>query len=253
MTVAPFDFAAHARRLTSQSGEDGILAAIFDAVGETDRRAVEVACGGNGGNAGGLIIERSFSGLLVDGDAALVERAARRFARYPVRVMRAWVTRESIDALLAEHGITGEIDYFGLDLDGNDYWVWEAMTAVRPRVVVTEYNAALGPDRAVTIAYNPAHRWRKGKGPKVIYWGASLPALASLGARKGYRLIAVEPNGVNAFWLREDVAPQIPGLDPREAWQPTFVERFMARAAEIGDEEIVAYFAHHGLPLVDVS
>ncbi len=43
------------------------------------------------------------------------------------------------------------------------------------------------------------------------YHGASLAALVHLGRRKGYRLIATER--INAFFLRNDVAPQIQEID----------------------------------------
>ena len=65
-----------------------------------------------------------------------------------------WVTRDNINELIASHGFGGEVDLFSLDLDGVDYWIWEAMTACSPRVVILEYNSMFGADRAVTVPYD---------------------------------------------------------------------------------------------------
>ncbi len=45
-----------------------------------------------------------------------------------------------------------------------------------------------------------------------------------MSARKGYRLVAVEPAGVNAFFLRHDVATHIPACDPARAYR--LLEKF---------------------------
>ena len=44
----------------------------------------------------------------------------------------AFITRENIDNLLSDSGFNGEIGLLSIDLDGNDYWVWEAIQTVRP-------------------------------------------------------------------------------------------------------------------------
>jgi hypothetical protein len=125
----------------SQNGEDGILLALFGVIGADERRFAELGCGTNGGNSGFLAYELGWSGLMVDADETCV--AACRHLQPPSRVdvVQAWITREGVNDLLTEHGIEGEIDLLSIDIDGNDYWIWEAITVVTPRVVVIEYNA----------------------------------------------------------------------------------------------------------------
>ena len=92
-----------------------------------------------------------------------------------------------------------------VDIDGNDYWVWKAITAIEPRVVVIEYNASLGYDKSLTIKYNPNFDRHK-KHPSGWYHGASLAALTKLANSKGYILVGCESNGLNAFFVRKEIA-----------------------------------------------
>ena len=189
-------------RLSSQNQEDGLTIALLNEVGATSCRFVEIGSGLSGGNSGFLARECGWSGLMVDGHAAHMVQVGRRFPT--AKAVAAWVTRENINDLITANDCAGEVDLFSLDLDGCDYWIWEAMTVCSPRIVILEYNSMFGPDRAVTIPYDPKfdrHRHH------TAYYGASLAALTRLSARNGYRLLAVDPNGLNPFFLRNDRDP----------------------------------------------
>ena len=230
-------------RLSSQNQEDGLTLALLNEVGASCHRFVEIGSGLSGGNSGFLARECGWSGLMVDGHADHMAQVGRRFPT--VKAVAAWVTRENINDLITGNGCTGEVDLFSLDLDGNDYWIWEAMTACSPRIVILEYNSMFGPDRAVTIPYDPKfdrHRHH------TAYYGASLTALTRLSARKGYRLVAVEPNGVNAFFLRNDLAPHVPACDPARAYR--LLEKYDVLMQQGND--VYRYIEQSGLTLVDV-
>jgi hypothetical protein len=127
----------------------------------------------------------------------LVVAVRDRFPRDRATVECAWVTREGINELLAEAGATGEIDLLSIHIDGNDYWIWEAIDHVSPRIVIIETNPAFGGERAVVVPYDPNFdRHRR----KTIYFGASLAALAALADRQGYRLVATEPSGAECLF-----------------------------------------------------
>src|SRR4030095_10548205 len=181
----PERLTAHRFRLSSQNQEDGLTLALLSEVGVGERRFIEIGSGLSGGNSGFLARECGWSGLMVDGHADHMAQVARRFPT--VTAVPAWVTRDNINDLIAAHGGAGEPDLFSLDLDGNDYWIWEAMTACSPRVVILEYNSMFGARRSVTVPYDPKfdrHRFHS------MYYGASFTALARLSGRKGYRLVA---------------------------------------------------------------
>jgi hypothetical protein len=196
-------------RLLSQNQEDGILWSLFQQIGTTTKTFVELGSGATGGNAAMLAGEFGWTGLLVEGDQGKVEYAGRRFPR--ATAVCAWITPETVNDLLTQHGYTGEVDLLSVDVDGVDYWVWQAITVCSARLVMLEYNSMFGPDRAVTVPYDPKFNRRD---HRFCYYGASLAAMTQLSASKGYRLVAVEPTGVNAFFLRNDVAPEIPACDP---------------------------------------
>jgi hypothetical protein len=129
----------------------------------------------------------------------------------------ALVDRENVNALAAELGVPRELDLLGIDIDGNDFHVWEALDAVAPRVVVIEYNPKLPPPTRWVMHYDPRHVWDGSD-----QYGASLAALAALGQRKGYRLAACNITGSNAFFVREDLAGgKFPAAtDPAYYYQP---------------------------------
>lgn len=102
------------------------------------------------------------------------------------------------------YGHHGEIDLLSIDMDGNDYWVWKAISEIEPRVVIIEYNAALGAEKSRTIPYNPEFVRHSGS----LYHGASLRALTNLAQDKGYCLIGCEGSGINAFFLRQDITQE---------------------------------------------
>lgn len=196
-------------RWFSQNGEDGILLLLFAVLGTTDKRAVEMCVQtGIECNATNLIVNHGWDGLLVDGDEQNLRHGRRFFERCPdtmvhqPRLVRAWVTAENVNELLTSNGFDGSIDLFSLDIDGMDYWVWKAMEAAQPRVVVVEYNNLWGPHDAVTVPYRPDFVAVHGPhGPD--YAGASLAAFVKLGRAKGYRLVGCERLGFNAFFVRQ--------------------------------------------------
>lgn len=210
---------AHEIKVYSQHGEDGILLHLLSRIGVTNRVFVEFGVeDGTECNAANLAIHFGFRGLLMDGDDKNVARGRSFYASLlrteasRVDFRKAWITKENINDLIRDAGIQGEIDLFSLDLDGNDYWVWEALTVIQPRIVVAEYNAAFGPTAAVSIPYDAAfNRWEHH--PSGYYFGASLTALTRLAETRGYVLIGCESSGNNAFYVRQEIAENV-GLTP---------------------------------------
>jgi hypothetical protein len=130
------------------------------------------------------------------------------------------VTPANIDALLRDGGIPEELDVLSIDVDGIDLWIWNAVSAVRARLVVIEYNAHLDPAARLTQPEEPAMAW-----DGTDYFGASLGALRTVAARRGYRLVHTDLAGVNAFFVRADLA----GPFPAEADVPVRAPNYFLR------------------------
>src|SRR6202030_1870046 len=166
----------------SQSDEDGIIQEIFKRIGTGNRIFVE-----------------GWRGLWLEGSATRIEQIQKNFQAFlderRLGVSEAFVAAENINALLEQGGVTGEIDFLSIDIDHNDYWVWKAVTVIKPRVVVIEYNAALRPPLSLVVPYDPERRWDGSN-----YFGASLEALVRLGPSKGFRSVGCHFAGANAFF-----------------------------------------------------
>jgi len=237
-------------KLFSQNEEDGIIHAIFDTVGEGSRRFVEIGAGTNGGNSGFLASECGWSGMMLEASSRRTDRLKMRFGPMGVACLTDWAACENINDLILENGCEGEIDLLSIDIDGNDYWIWEAITACSPRLVIIEYNSLFGPDRAVVVPYDPEfdrHQVANTiEGGNLYYFGSSLQALSRLAEQKGYRLILTEPRGVNAFFLRNDVGQEIPACDPSSAYR--MLVKYGARGLDLFE-----YIRKHDLPLIDLD
>jgi hypothetical protein len=202
-------------RAYSQNGEDGILLFAFGLIGMGQRRCVEI-CAGDGiqCNTANLIVNHGWSGLLFDGNEQQLQRGRAFYSRlgdtfcYPPTLVSSWITRDNINELIKTNGFEGTVDLLSLDIDGVDYWVWEALEVIRPRVVIAEIQCIWGSDRAVTVPYS--EQFRAGFIDRFgIYSGASLPAFVKLARKKGYRLVGVQRLGFNAVFVEEGVGDDL--------------------------------------------
>jgi len=220
--ATPFTFADVGFRAHSQFEEDGILLYLFSLIGFTNKKCVEI-CAGDGieCNTANLILNHQFSGLLFDGDAQNIAKAKQFYAlhadskHWPPTIVQAWITKGNINNLVRENGFEGEIDLLSLDIDGNDYWIWQALDTVNPRVVVLEFNHLWGPETSVTVPYADDFR-AEATQFGFDYAGASLAAFIKLGKQKGFRFVGTNAIATNAFFVRDTVQhPWLPEADPK--------------------------------------
>lgn len=182
----------------SQNDEDGIIQEIFERIGTTNQKFIEFGVQDGLESNGHYLLLKGWSGLWIEGDLDCVKKLLRAF-RPAVRtghltVCNAFIDRDNINPLIKQAGFHGEIDLLSIDVDGNDYYIWEAIDVVNPRVVAIEYNGKIPSDLNWKMAYDKWHLWDGSD-----RHGASLKALELLGQSKGYRLVGTNLNGVNAF------------------------------------------------------
>jgi len=133
--------------------------------------------------------------------------------KYDLTALAHFVTRENINTILRDAGFMGRIGILSIDVDGIDYWVWEAINVLDPALVIVEYNSLFGGREAVTIPYQAD--FARGKAHySFLYWGASLSAFCQLATQKNYVWIGCNSGGNNAYFVRKaDSAPfQHPSL-----------------------------------------
>jgi hypothetical protein len=231
----------------SQNGEDGLILHLLAKVGVSERYVVEIGTeDGRECNSANLILNFGWRGCLIEAVAHWARGAEEFFtpqrAAGRVRVIHATATGGNVNELLAQAGVPGGIDLLSIDIDGQDYWLWQGVEAVQPALAVIEYNASFGPDRSVTVP----------RGAGVVpgspfYHGASLAALRKLGEQKGYVLAGCDSRGVNSFFVRRDLAAaaRIEPVEPAAAFRPHF-----RRARRLSQAEQLRALA--GLPLVEI-
>jgi hypothetical protein len=225
----------------SQFGDDGIIQWLIHRLPAISQTFVEFGVGDyQEANTRFLLMNDNWSGLVMDSSSQYV----KAIRRDPVSLIHdlqskcTIVTAENIDQLLLDHGFKGDIGILHIDIDGNDYWVWRAITAVRPEIAIMEYNSVFGPERAITIPYDPtfvrrqrvtrkglpgSHTLKRGDRISNLYFGASLPALCDLAQSKGYDFVGSNSAGNNAFFVRSELNP---GLKPLTAAEGYVVSKF---------------------------
>jgi hypothetical protein len=195
----------YGRKVYSQNDEDGILQEIFKRIGIVYGSFVEFGVEtGLENNTRGLL-HQGWSGLWIESQAERVatmhHAMSRTVSRGQLRIIHSLVTRDNINDLIASCFSQNEIDLLSVDVDGNDYHLVEALTCVRPRVMVIEYNAKFAPPIEYCMAYNPSHVWNGSDN-----FGVSLKFLELHLRPKGYVLVGCNITGANAFFVRDDLA-----------------------------------------------
>lgn len=211
-------------KVFSQWGEDGLLQYVFRQIKVPRKIFVEFGVEDyTEANTRFLLVKDNWSGLVMDGSPDSINRIKKEpiYWRHNLKAVHAFITRENINELLVSNGCEGDIGLLSIDVDGMDYWIWQAIDVVQPAVVVVEYNSLFGRDKSVSIPYDPGFV-RTRKHWSNLYYGASLKALCKLGKIKGYALIFCNSAGNNAFFVRRDLLPEANWERPPEE---AFVER----------------------------
>ena len=186
-SVCPGDFSAAEFKVSSQWGEDEIIEHLVRHVPVTRDVFVEFGVQDyRESNTRFLLVNRNWSGLVIDGSAANVASIKQDpiYWRYNLKAECAFITRGNINDTIRRQGVFGDIGLLSVDIDGNDYWVWQAIDCVSPRIVVAEYNALFGAIAAVSVPYD--NSFERGRAHcSNLYWGCSLAALDASRRDKG--------------------------------------------------------------------
>jgi len=201
-------------RVYSQFEEDGILLYLFSIIGTTNKRVVEI-CAGDGSEcmASNLIINHGWYGLLFDGNNQNVEKGNQFFASHksifllPPVFKHAWITKDNIDSLIKDSGFGGEVDLLSMDIDGNDYYIMEAIQCIKPRVIICETHNVIPGNLSLTIPYRDDFNYLDGK-QHIDFRSVSLLAMTKLLNKKGYRLIGAHRFGFNAIYLLNELGTE---------------------------------------------
>jgi hypothetical protein len=202
-------------KVFSQWGEDGIIQYLISRIDIENRIFIEFGVQDySESNTRFLLVNNDWTGLVIDSSPEFIKhiRSQEYYWKYDLTAICDFVTSENINDLIADAEITGSIGILSIDIDGNDYWIWNAISIVSPQIVIVEYNSLFGNQYAVTIPYQTDFSREKAHFSN-LYWGASLPAFCHLAAQKGYIYVGSNAAGSNAFFVRKDSSSNLKECD----------------------------------------
>jgi hypothetical protein len=210
----------HEFKVFSQWGEDGIIQFIVNNLNLNNKTFIEFGVETYyESNTRFLMMKDNWSGLIIDGSKKNIDIIKKQalYWKYSLKAVQSFITVENVNTTIIDNGFYGEIGILSVDIDGNDYWVTEAINCINPILLIIEYNSLFGSDRAISVPYDPtfvrtlAHHSN-------LFYGASLAALTHIANIKGYALIGCNSNGNNAFFVRRDKLSSFKELSVKEAF-----------------------------------
>ncbi len=204
----------------SQRGEDGVIQYLISQIEIPNPVFVEFGVETYiESNTRFLLINDNWSGLVIDGCQKNIDFIQRDFIywKYDITAKQAFITKDNIDALISETIKIRDIGLLSVDIDGNDYFVWESIQCINPRIVICEYNSAFGPDKKLSVPY--ADDFVRSKAHySELYFGASLAAFCHLADQKGYDFVGTTKAGVNAYFVRKDLSGPFKKFSPASGY-----------------------------------
>jgi hypothetical protein len=184
----------HKRNVTSQQGEDGIVEKIFEILPSSNQWCVEFGAGDGKelSNTFNLIANKGWSSVQIEANTSKFKTLSDRYKDNNkvtcINKIICFEGESTLDHVLKSTSIPLDLDLLLIDIDGNDYYVWQSLNIYRPKLVVIEFNPTI-PNCVEFVQIKDMS----------VNHGNSLLALSNLGKQKGYELIAT--TDYNAFFI----------------------------------------------------
>ena len=166
----------------SQYGEDGIIEKIFSIIGTESKVCIEFgAWDGFHMSNTALLWTNSWKGILIEGSKKRFKTLLENTKAYDCVCMNEFVGRDgkgSLEGILQRYGLDQNIDLLSIDIDGDDYYIFESLEELRPRVVICEYNATIPAEKDIFADYGNN-------------FGCSVSAINRVAHEKGYMLVSI--------------------------------------------------------------
>jgi len=193
-------------RVFSQFGDDGIIQYLIKNIEIPQKTFIEFGVGDYFESNTRFLLEKdNWSGLVIDGSYTNIQKikAAYFFWKFDLSCLAQFITKNNISKLLKPYvDKWSGLGLLHIDIDGNDYWIWEKLD-LKPVIVILEYNSLFGFDRAITVPYSDSFQRTKAHHSN-LYFGSSLKALYNLSIKKGYDFIGCNSSGNNAYFILKE-------------------------------------------------
>jgi hypothetical protein len=191
----------------SQNGEDGIIDVLISKLKSPTKCSIEIGSNNGIDNCTSrLCVVKRYKSLMIEANRINAKRAMQilnHLQGYHI-IENQLVTPENI-TFLNKYEFMKDHDVFSIDIDSIDYYVAKAFLDLgfKPKIIIAEYNSVFGPDRAITVEYNPNLFWDRQKAGNYhgYYWGCSLAGYKKLFSSYGYQFVTVDSTGVNSIFI----------------------------------------------------
>lgn len=205
----------------STDGDDGILQHLLHHVSPPSQTFIELSSGDHTlRRTQFLTLKDRWRGLVLSRSSEAVERLRQQKLHWErdVTVTHSTMAADAVSTSAASAGLSGDIGLLNIHLEGMDYWAWQALSSVQPRMVACTFNSALDTAAKITVPFQPEFS-RSEAHPSQLYYGASLAALEDLASQKGYVLVGINPAHSAAYFLRRDCLGAFPAYAATTAIQ----------------------------------
>jgi hypothetical protein len=200
-SISQFEF-----KVFSQFGDDGIIQHLIHHADIDVETFIEFGVEDySESNTRFLLMSNNWKGLVMDGSQENIQQIKRQqyYWKHDLKAVDSWIDRDNINTVLHDNGFSGSLGLLSIDVDGNDYWIWESIDVVQPAIVIVEYNSVFGASYAITIPYDRTFHRTKAHYSN-LYWGASLPALCRLAETKHYAFVGSNSAGNNTYFIKKE-------------------------------------------------
>lgn len=220
LPFVPSNWDDYGFKVFSQNNEDGLIQYIIHHTDLPQKNFIEFGvedyseC-----NTRFLLLHNNWKGLIMDGSIEDMDALKKQdiYWKRTIEAKGAFITKENINKLISESGFSGNVGLLSVDIDGNDYWVLDAIDCIDPQILICEYNPIFGAKEKVSIPYKDDF-YRTNAHYSNLYWGASLGAFEYIAKKRGYKLVCINNLGQNAFFVKEN-ATDLPEVTIEQAWR----------------------------------
>ena len=201
-------FDKYRKDIRSQNGEDGVTLEILKRLKINNGWFCELgAWDGKFLSNTYFLISKGWKGIYIEGDKTKYSELVRNVKKFKDKIypVCAYITTKgenSLDNILANTPLPYDFEILSIDIDGDDYFVWESLNNYKPKIVIIEVNSGYLPNIKITSTKNNK--------------GTSFFSTVLLGKNKGY--LPVYHTG-NIFFVRKDYINNL-GLTEKELKDP---------------------------------
>jgi hypothetical protein len=205
MIIKKNELSKFKRNIFSECGEDGIIEEVFNRLKKAkivlDKKCCEFGAwnGMHSSNTYNLIKNQNYGAILIEGDKKKFKELSDNIPDKKIIKINKFVEfsgKNKLDNILKENNFNKNFDFLSIDIDGNDYHIFEGLSYHQPKLICIEFNPSI-PNEVIFIQRKDV----------TINQGSSAFALMKLAKKKLYSPITA--TDLNLFFIKNSLKKYI--------------------------------------------